>query len=186
MNNLQFHPLDTVDQLVRPDDYQHFDLSSSALELLTDFTRVNPLVIDSDTLAEDAEKLMLKTHVKLKVVINSDSEFIGLISYDNISAQNIMRLVASGIARKDIKVADLMMDRSAIKALDYKDISKASIGDVVEALKSKGVQHCLVVDSESHHIRGLISASDIARKLHLSIPIYKQPSFIEIFNEIKH
>lgn len=186
MNRLNFHTLEAVDQLIQPDDYQLFDLNSSALDLLTDFTRVNPLVIDSDTSADDAEKLMLKTHVKLKMVINSNNDFIGLISYEDISAQKIMRLVSKGRRREDIKVADLMIDRSTIQALNYSDISSATVGDVVDSLKRNGVQHCLVVDADSHHIRGLISASDIARKLHLAIPIHQQPSFVDIFSAIRH
>lgn len=186
MNTLHFHTLEAVDRLISPEDYQHYSLSSSALELLTDFTRVNPLVIDGDTLAIDAEKLMLKTHVKLQMVINREGNFIGLISYAAIAGEPMIRMVASGAAREDIKVADLMTDRSCLKALDYQDLVSASIADVVDSLKSNGVQHCLVVEAGSHHIRGLISASDIARKLHLSIPIYQQPSFVEIFSAIKH
>lgn len=186
MHTLHFHTLESVDQLIKPDDYQHVELSSPALELLTDFARVNPLVIDGDTSADDAEKLMLKTHVKLKMVINSSGEFIGLISYEAVAGEPMIQLVAKGVARAEIRVSDLMTDRSALQALDYNDLASATVNDVIDSLQKNGVQHCLVVDSGSHHIRGVISASDIARKLHLAIPIYQQPSFVDIFSAIRH
>ena len=58
--------------------------------------------------------------------------------------------------------------------------------DVVETLKNNGLNHCLVIDLNNNKIRGLISSSDIARKLHLAINIDTKTSFIKIFEAIHH
>jgi hypothetical protein len=51
----------------------------------------------------------------------------------------------------------------------------------VKALKQKGAQHCLVVDSEQNQIRGLISASGIASRLHIPLQIELPTTFVDIF-----
>lgn len=81
-------------------------------------------------------------------------------------------------------VTDFMHARNTLKALDYKSVENAVIGDIVETLKENGLQHCLVLDRDKHQIRGIISASDIIRKLHLPVDIMNNSSFVDIFNAI--
>ncbi len=185
MKTLALHSIDKVDHLVQPEEFQEVTLKSSALDIFTDFKKHRPLMIDKNTLAVEAEKEMLRSHVKMKLVVDDNKEFVGLISFEDIASQNIVKLVANGYQRSELTVADLMTPRSVIKALDYEDVSKANIANLVDTLQQNGVQHCLVVDSTLHHIRGLISASDIARKLKLSISVMKAPSFIDIFKVIR-
>ena len=186
MKALNLHKLAPFDHLAHPESYENLTQSSSALEIFTDFQKIKPLVIDDNISAEEAEKMMITTHVKLKLVIDSNEEFVGLLSFDNVSSQRIMQLVTQGIPRNEIKVSDLMIHKTSLQALDYEDLAKSTIGEVVETLQKNGVQHCLIVDREHHEIRGLISASDIARKLHLPISIEKIPSFVDIFRVIRH
>lgn len=186
MKNLTFHKLDTTDHLVYPEDYEDLNLSSSALEIFTDYSRNRPSVIDYSTSADEAERLMKTAHVKLKLVIDQDNELIGVISFADLSMQRIMPLVSQGAVRGDIRVKDLMTPKWSLQTLDYGELSEARIGDVVETLQKNGVQHCLVVDRATHAIRGLISASDMAQKLHLHIAITKAPSFADIFQAVRH
>jgi len=60
-------------------------------------------------------------------------------------------------------------------------VKKASISDVIDILQDNGEQHCLMIDREKHHIRGVFSASDISRKLHLPIDIQEKSSFYRVF-----
>jgi len=186
MNPLELYELDTIDYLINDEHSSRLNLDSSALEIFTDFSKVEPLVIDSNAKAVDVEDLIKKTQVKLNVVLDSSDEFVGLLSYDNLSSQRIIQLVASGVPRNEIRVADVMIERNTIKALDYEQLVYTNIGGVVDTLQKNGLQHCLVIDVEQRSIRGIISSSEIARKLHLSIPIFKQPSFVDIFHAIRH
>ena len=81
-------------------------------------------------------------------------------------------------------MTDFMQPRSRLKAFNYQELEEAVIGDVVEALKYSGQQHYLVLDRETHKIRGIFSSSDIARKLHLAIDIQNRSSFLHIFEAI--
>jgi len=184
MKILNLHYLEADDQLIFPENYQNLTLDSSALEVFTDFTKTRPLVIDGNTSVDEAEHLMIKAHVKLKLVVNSESHLVGLVSFAELAQDRVLPLVANGSKREDISVKDMMIHRADIQAIEYNDLEKASIGDVVETLQKKHVQHCLVVDKNTHAIRGLLSASDLARKLGLPILITAAPLFVDIFQAL--
>ena len=97
-----------------------------------------------------------------------------------------MTEVAKGTQRHEVLVNDLMISRSDLHAFDYNELQNSQVSDVVNALKNYRLRHCLVLDREHHHIRGVISSSDIARKLNLPIPldIHAKTSFSEIFDVI--
>ena len=185
MRAIQLHALTNVEHLVQPEDFDELSVNSPALAIFTDFKKHKPLMMDSQTTALSAEQEMLRTHVKMKLVVDAKRELVGVISFEDICKQNIVKMAANGYQQSEILVTDLMRHRSELKVLDFNDIAHARIGDVIETLKQNGVQHCLVVDSQHHHIRGLISASDIARKLKLNISIQYPPSFVDIFNAVR-
>ncbi len=186
MKSLNLHKLEPIDHLAYPENHKTLDQDSSALEIFTDFAKSKPLVIHDDLPADVAENLMLTSHVKMKLVVNHNDEFVGLLSFDNLSAQRVMQRMSKGQPRSEIRVSDLMTRKADIQALDYQDLAGSSIAEVIQTLQKNGVQHCLVVNRNTHEIRGLISASDIARKLHLPISIAKVPSFVDIFEVIRH
>ncbi len=120
----------------------------------------------------------------MKLVVDHDGEMVGLIHQEQLSAQAIMRRVAFGDSREDISVSDLMRPRERIKALAYQQLKNCNIADVINTLQSSGEQHCVVIDRESHQIRGVISAQDIARRLRVHFTVQQPPTFLHIFDSI--
>jgi hypothetical protein len=55
------------------------------------------------------------------------------------------------------------------------------VRDVLIALDNYKLRHCLVLDRANHHIRGVISSSDIARKLRLNINLSLENTFSSIY-----
>ncbi|AOW78221.1 hypothetical protein A3Q34_16035 [Colwellia sp. PAMC 20917] len=184
MTSLQLFDLDLIDKIISPEDFHNISLTSPATDIFTDFKEHKALVIEGDTDAADTLKLMIKAHVKMKIVVSTNNDFLGIVSTNELSEQRIVAEVAKGIARDEILVKDMMIPRSMLHALDYKDIENAKVTDVISTLKNYGLRHCLVVDRSNHHIRGVISSSDIARKLHLHIDIITKTSFKDIFEVI--
>jgi CBS domain containing-hemolysin-like protein len=185
MKALELYPLEDIDHLIYPDDMAEVDKDSSALLILTDFKLHQPFVIEASTPLGEAEKLMLRAHVKLKLVVNKSGEFRGIISHADLGSQHTMPLISQGYSRQDLTVEDLMTSRRDLAALGYRDLEGASIGQIVHTLQENGVQHCLVVDRNEHTIRGLVSASDIARRLHLPVNIQRTPTFVDIFHAVR-
>jgi len=184
MKNLKLVTLDTVDRIVTPNDFKKITLDSPATEIFTDFKLFNPLMIEANTKAVDALHLMLKAHVHLKIVISESNDFVGVLSSYDVSEQRIMHRVALGHDREEILVSDLMLPRNELMAFDIVELEHSTVNDVIEALKQNGLRHCLVMDSKNHHIRGIISSSDIARKLHIPIEISSNVTFAKIFKAV--
>jgi CBS domain-containing protein len=185
MKNMNLLALNSIDHLVHPEEFDEITIDSPGVSVFTDFKKHKPLVIESDISAVKAKYLMQKAHVRLKLVVDKESELLGTISLDQLSDQNFLIHQNKGLDREDILVKNLMTPREEIKALEYKELKTSTIADVIETLRKDGVQHCLVVESQKHQIRGIISTSDIARRLHIPLDIEtKTASFIDVFNAI--
>jgi CBS domain containing-hemolysin-like protein len=185
MQAIKLFPVSSVAHMVQPDDFNELTINSLATEFFTDFKKHRPLTIEGSTPAVDVEMMMRRAHVRLKLVVDTDNEFIGTISADDLSQQNFMVRIANGERLHDLTVADMMCPKQDILALDIDQLEHSTIGDVIESLQKSGRQHCLVVDRSHDHIRGLISASDVARRLHMPIRIEKVPTFVDIFKSIR-
>lgn len=184
MTIMNLRNVETVDHLVWPGEFWDVGLRSSALTLFTDFRRHEPLVLDGWMRAVDAARFMAQSHAKLRLVVDHGGEFIGTITRDDLSEQRLLKQVAAGQNREDIQVLDLMTHRHELRAMAYRDISRATVADVLETLRSNGERHCLVVNQRAHEIRGLIAASDVARRLHRHLDFQVAPTFAEIYRAI--
>lgn len=182
---LSFHRTDAVDELTWPTEADAITLDSPASEIFTDFNQRHPSVVSSTCSACQARADMLRDHVRLKFVVDGSGHFVGVVSREDVAEQALMTKLTQGYANVDeILVTDLMCPREQLFAFDYGDLQQARVGDVVEILRENGRQHFLVVDPDQHQIRGIISASDIARKLRLPIDIEDRSSFVHVFNAI--
>ncbi|MGV2872121.1 CBS domain-containing protein [Colwellia sp. E150_009] len=186
MKNLHLFDLDLIDHIVSPEHFEKTTLTSSAKTIFTDFKQHEALVIEEDTPATEVLNLMIKSHVTMKIVVSKNNDFLGIISTKELTERHIVTEVAKGIQRNEVLVNDLMISRSDLHAFDYNELQNSQVSDVVNALKNYRLRHCLVLDRKHHHIRGVISSSDIARKLNLPIPldIHAKTSFSEIFDVI--
>lgn len=182
MKPLHLYPTTEIDVLAWPKKIKGLSLDSPALNFFTDFQEVKPLVIESAMTALEVKQLMQKAHVRLKFVLDESDNFIGIVSTADLADEKIMQQVSQGNDRDSILLTDIMTLKKDLKALDYQEIVKASISEVIQALKDSGEQHCLVLDRSAHKVRGIFSASDIARKLHLPIDIQDKSSFYKVFS----
>ena len=176
--------IDQIVQLITPDENFEITIDSPALDIFTDFKKTAPLVIEQSIDVVTAEDLMKKTHVKLKLVLDH-GDFVGTIAYEDLVGEKVMSRV-NHIHRADILVSEIMTPRHCLKAIDFNDIQKARVRDIIETLKNEGRQHFLVIDTEGHYIRGIFSASDIARRLHVPINIDRVSTFVDIYKALNH
>lgn len=184
MKNIHLVSLDSSTHLVQPEEFDEITLESSIRHIFTDFKKHKPLVIEADTLACDALYLMQKTHVHLQLVIDKNNGLMGTISQNELNEQQFLIEQKKGFDRYQLTVGDLMVDRENIKGLHYRLLDLISIGDLIESLKKEGMQHCLVTDPENQQIRGVISARDISRRLHIPVDIESPQTFVNIFEAV--
>ncbi len=181
MKNLHLFDLEKVDNIISPEYFEQATINSPATTIFTDFKAHIPLKIEANTRAIDALNLMIKSHVQMKIVISKTDEFLGIVSTKELTEQRIVSEVAKGTPRDEILVEEMMIPRQSLSVFDYQELERSKVCDVIFALEQNGLNHCLVVDRTEHQIRGVISSSDIARKLHLPIMLNDNNSFSRVF-----
>ena len=184
MNSLSFNTCQHVTHIEWPQNVDEVTLQSKAVELVTDFQIHQPRVIDFNTRAVAAEYSMKKTHVKLKLVLDRANNFLGTVSFNDLNNQEIIKKVAAGNDRSDLKVSDFMKSKEQLSAIDWHALQNASIRAFIQFMSNSSEQHLLVTDDDGKSLRGIVSASDIARALHLDINLVTPVSFKLIHNEV--
>ncbi|MDR0781277.1 MAG: CBS domain-containing protein [Pseudomonadales bacterium] len=180
MKQLKLFNLDHAHGIRHPSADTQITLRSPAAVIFTDFDVHVPVVIEASASAVDVEGLMQRAHVKLMLVLDAQERFIGVISLADLSEDRIIRAVAGGSHRAEVQVQDLMQPRAQLHALGYEELHHATVHDVLYTLREERAQHALVVDAQSQEVRGLISASDVARKLRLPVPLGSVLEFSEV------
>src|SRR5690606_12675068 len=185
MKNLSVFSLASDDHLVQPEEFEDINASTGALAILADFRSYKPHIVDAHLEASEALELMRAEDVNIKLVVDGQKEFVGVISLDDLSHHNmLLKQMALHLRHDELLVRDLMYPRTAMQAVDFDQFQKATVGDVVTTLKKNHQQYLLVVDKEAHHIRGLVSARDIANRLHMPVEIEKELTFADIFTSV--
>jgi CBS domain containing-hemolysin-like protein len=185
MRKLNVYTVDHIDHLVQPKEFLETKLSSPALQIFTDFRQYSPSILDASTKALDALEMMNNEHSRLKLVVDAQEEMVGLISTEQLSTQNILQHLSKDVKATDLLVSELMRPRDRIIALSYQQIEHCTVGDVLNTLQHSGEPYCVVIDIENHQIRGVISAKDIADRLHIEpVAITRIPTFLNIFDQL--
>lgn len=184
MKKLELSPLHDSDKLVFPEEFHELSMDSPALKFVSDFKKHHPAVLTASVSALDAAQVLRTGHLSWVLVMDHHGDFIGLLTADDVSYQRVMQLVAAGHNRGDLTVGDLMRRRNRLQLLNLEQIRGASIREVLEAMRSSGQRHCLVVDMDQHHVRGVISAEDVAARLDMEYPIDTPESFAALLRAV--
>ncbi|GIU17186.1 hypothetical protein TUM4261_36510 [Shewanella sp. c952] len=183
MRNLQLFSTASIDHLLWSSQEENAYLDSPALDVFTDFDVARPIVVDASTSALETGEIMEKTHANMRLVVDKNDKFLGVITLHELSELNML-LTAKKLNHtiEELLVTDVMVNREDLQAFDYEQITTAKVSDIVRILKENSLHHMLVIDHQQHHIRGLIAASDLAKKLSMPIEIHQRPSFSQIFS----
>lgn len=170
--------------LCRPEKNKKLDVDSAVTEVVTSFRDFEPLMLESGVTISQAQKIMQKAHVKLKIVIDKNERMIGAISFADLIGEKALLAVKSYGCRDNVLVSYLMTPLVGLKAICSAELNLSSIKDILHLLKDEHIQHVFIVDKEAEQITGVISASDITRKLRIPLKIDDSPTFHSIFNTL--
>lgn len=167
-------------------------LNDPARVVMTDLKRVTAVTIEPDAPLSTAESRMRQRGVRSLLVVDESEEIVGLITSTDVAGEKPLQHVQQfGGTRRQVPVHALMTARDQLEVLCMKDVEQARVGDVVETLKQSGRQHALVVDHPNlggaQMLRGIFSASQIARQLDMEIPATEiARTFAEIESLLAH
>ena len=145
-------------------------LDDPAIEVMTDFTKVTAISINPCANLEQANERMISSGVHMLFVTNQYHEVMGLITVNDLTGPKPMqKLTENGGKMEDLMVRDIMTPRLKLEALDFADVQRSRVGDLLETLKRMGRQHALVVErdpgSDKQVIRGVFSTTQLGKQL---------------------
>jgi CBS-domain-containing membrane protein len=148
-------------------------LDDTAASVMTDLTRVTAIIILPGDSADEAHRRMIQRGVRLLLVVDQDRKVVGLITATDILGEKPVQAASErGLRREEVLVRDIMTPLEGLEVLSMADVRTAKVGHIVATLKGAGRQHAIVVDSDPRGrqiVRGLYSATQIARQLGVSI-----------------
>ncbi len=168
-----------------PNRIARVTIDSPAIDSMTDLTLVPAVSIEGYRTINEANSLMILCGVRMLFVSGAEDELRGLLTATDIMGEKPMRLVgARRIQHSEVVVEDIMTPASALEVLDYLDVKKAKLGNIVTTLRNAGKQHALVVSrsAEAPYIRGLFSVTQIARNLGI---VVQTPAIFKTFADIE-
>lgn len=168
----------------------HVNLDSPAQEAMTDLQRVRAFTIHPEAKMNESEQVMLRRAIRMLFVVDDKDEVQGLITASDIKNEKPMLFVQrTGTSRSDILVRDIMTPRDKLEAMNFADVQRAKVGNIVATLLQAGRQHALALDMSGapHVIRGIFSINQIASQLGMKIDVTEvAKTFAEIEAMLMH
>lgn len=167
-------------------------IDSPALEVMTDLRQVFAVTVVASESISRATQIMIARRVRLLLVVSADGLIDGLISARDTMGEKPVKLLQErrGAKYEELTVGDLMVPRHAIDVLDIATVLRADVGSIIATLKNNGRQHALVLETDPVRgveiVRGIFSATQIARQLGVAIPIFEvAQTFAEITSALE-
>lgn len=186
MKKLQVFELAEEDHLIQPEEFSDIRGSSPALAIVTDFRNHKPPMVNAHSSATEALEVMRAEDLSIKLVIDRARECIGVIAIEDLNEHALLlKQQGLGINRDELTVYDMMHHRHHLRAMSFAELELASVSDIVAALENYHQYFLLVVDTQAHQIRGLVSSRDISRRMHVPVSIEKERTFADIFSAVR-
>jgi len=144
----------------------------TAESVMTDLKQISAVLIHPGDGVDEANLRMLQRSVRLLLVVDETRKVVGLITATDILGEKPLQVIAErGCRREDVLVRDIMTPQHRLEVLRMADVRSAKVGHIVATLKKSGRQHAVVVDVDNGRqtVRGLFSATQIARQLGVAI-----------------
>ena len=149
-------------------------LEDAAVNVMTDFKSVTAIIVLSGDPLDEAHRRMIQRGVRLLLVVDQNRRVVGVITASDILGEKPMQVIGQrGIRREELLVRDVMTPQQALEVLELETIRTARVGHVLATLKRSGRQHAMVVENDAngrHVIRGIFSATQVARQLGIVMP----------------
>lgn len=171
---LKMSPLPPGSRIAEPHAPGHASLDDPAFAVMTDLREVAAVTTRPEESMGKAHALMIQRGVRLLFVLDAAGTIVGVMTATDLLGEKPMRFMQSrGVAHGDITVADLMTPASMLEALPLQDVAQMRVGHIVATLKAVRRQHLMVAEHDGQRVRGLFSASQVARQLGMELTTFE-------------
>ena len=157
-------------------------LDDPAFSVMTDLREVSAATTRPEDTVDASHAIMIRRGVRLLFVLGDDGEVVGVITATDILGEKPMRFMQQrGVSHAEILVGDIMTPAHMLEALSVQDAAQMLVGHIVATLKAVGRKHLMVSEDDGRRIRGLFSASQLARQLGIEVQTFEiARSFAEV------
>lgn len=168
-----------LQEILEPDNEPwQVELKDPAVSVMTDFRVRAVFKLDPDETIDHALNKMKVAGLRMAFVKEKNSgKLLGAISSYDIMGEKPMRYLQSvgfsdrSITHKDILVRDIMEHTKDWEVVDMREVEKANVQNILEALQKSGRTHMPVIETlagKEAHLRGLFSSAQILRLTEVS------------------
>jgi CBS domain-containing protein len=148
---------------------------------MTDLREARPPPRGPEETIDAAHAIMIRRGVRL-LFFNDDGTVCGVITATDLLGEKPVRFMqARGVSHAEILVEDIMTPASMLEAMSILEVAQMRVGHVVATLKAVGRKHLMVSEENGRRVRGLFSASQVARQLGIEVQTFEvASSFAEV------
>jgi CBS domain-containing protein len=157
-------------------------LDDPAFSVMTDLREVSAAITRPEETIDAAHAQMIRRAVRLLFVLDPNGSVAGVITATDLLGEKPVRFMQDrGVSHAEILVEDIMTPASMLEVLPLVDIAQMRVGHIVATLKKVGRKHLMVAEDGGRRVRGLFSASQIARQLGVELQTFEvAKSFAEV------
>ena len=171
---LTLTPLMTGARVATPNPPGRVTLDDPAFSVMTDLREVSAATTTPEEPIDAAHAVMIRRGVRLLFVLDPHGAVAGIITATDLLGVKPMQFMQSrGVSHAEVQVRDIMTPASRLDALSLVEVSQMRVGHVVATLKAARRRHLTVAEDGGQRIRGLFSASQIARQLGMELQTFE-------------
>jgi CBS domain-containing protein len=149
-------------------------LDDPAFSVMTDLREVSAATTRPEETIDTAHAIMIRRGVRLLFVLDDDGTVAGVFTATDLLGEKPVRFMqARGVSHAEVQVEDIMTPASMLEALSILDAAQMRVGHIVATLKAVGRKHLMVSEEGGRRVRGLFSASQIARQLGMEVQTFE-------------
>jgi CBS domain-containing protein len=171
---LTLSPLTAGARIAQPNAPGRVTLDDPAFSVMTDLREVSAATTAPEEPIDAAHAVMIRRGVRLLFVLDAQAALAGIITATDLLGVKPMRFMQShGVAHAEVQVRDIMTPASQLDALTLLDVAQMRVGHIVATLKAVRRQHLTVAEDGGTRVRGLFSASQVARQLGMELQTFE-------------
>ncbi len=178
--------------LTPPSDKYTIEITeeSPAFKVMSDLNLITPATTDENTGLKEANQQMIARGVRMLFVLDESQQVQGIITSNDLLGEKPLKYMQRfHCTTHDIMVRELMTPIGEIEILDYSDIERARVGDIISTLKSSGRHHALIGDYQDDGtltICGTFSLSHISQMMNTQTTIANPPRPLVVAQKTAH
>jgi CBS-domain-containing membrane protein len=171
---LTLAPLPGGARVATPNPPGRVTLDDPAFAVMTDLREVSAATTTPEEPIDSAHAVMIRRGVRLLFALDRQGAVAGIVTATDLLGAKPMRFMqARGVTHAEVQVRDIMTPAEALDALSLVEVAQMRVGHVVATLKAARRRHLTVAEENGRVIRGIFSASQVARQLGMEVQTFE-------------